>query len=107
MSEDFSAIPPAALAARHRLLREIGGPGVARLASSTASLEGLSTPAAHVARAYLERASVKLHGDGAGEEDAAHAHLSGALFALEHVTQAVGIERPPIPVDILRAVLTP
>jgi len=101
------ALPPAVLAARHRLLTEIGEVGVARLAASVASLDTLSRPAAEVARTYLERSAVTVTGVGQteGDESPAAAQLRGALYALEHIARTVGVVRPELPLDALLEVL--
>lgn len=101
----MASIPTTVLAARHRLLPEIGDAGVARLAASEASVTGLSVLGADVARAYLERAAVTVTGRGHGDEPVAEAHLRGALFALEHVAGTVGLSRPAIRSDALLEVV--
>lgn len=105
MEDSLAAIPAAVLAARHRLLTEIGEAGVARLAASEASVASLARPTAEVARRYLERSAVTVTGAGEGDASPAVAHLLGALFALEHVTRTVGVHRPLLPKEVLLAVL--
>lgn len=100
------SVPPRVLAARHRLLVEIGDHGVALLARSTASLDGLDADAAEVARTYLERAGVTVAGavesapsGTAGSEPIEVAHLRGAHFALEHIARTVGLREDGVQKD--------
>jgi hypothetical protein len=95
------------LAARHRLLPELGDAGVERLAASHVRLTPSSPLAGEVARRFLERAEVSVdERDAAGRDEApALAYLRGALLALDHVARITGVRGESLPSGDLTRVL--
>jgi hypothetical protein len=99
------SLPRSVLAARHRLLSELGDAGVERLASAHVRLTASSPLAGEIARRFLERAEVSVdEREAAGQgEPPEVAYLRGAVLALDHVARITGVREAPLPTaDLLR-----